>query len=103
VWAQQHLYGGGYVLPLDGVFGASTRDAVRLFQESSGLAPSGVLDDSTWAALLKLKPVAVRWRKLKKGSKAYPVKAARAGRAVVAPAPRSASLPARAYEIPRHR
>jgi hypothetical protein len=45
----------------------------------------------------------VRWRKLKKGSKAYPVRTARARGTVVAPAPRSATLPAKGYEIPRHR
>jgi hypothetical protein len=101
VWAQEHLYAAGYVLPLDGVFGTATRDAVGLFQQSAGLPLTGVLDDPTWAELLKVKPVAVRWRPFKKGAKAYPVTAARAGRAVTAPAPRSATLPARAYEIPR--
>jgi len=103
VWAQEHLYAAGYVPPLDGVFGAATRDSVSLFQASAGLPATGVLDDATWAELLKLKPVAVRWRPYKKGSKAYPAAAARAGRGVVAPAPRSATLPAKAYEIPPKR
>jgi hypothetical protein len=100
VWAQQHLYSGGYVVPLDGIFGSATRNAVIGFQESAGVPATGVLDNATWAELLKLKPVAVRWRKFQKGSKAYPVRAARAGGAVAAPAPRSATLPAKAYEIP---
>ncbi len=103
VWAQEHLYGAGYVLPLDGVFGASTRNALRLFQDSQGLPVTGVLDAATWSRLLTVKPVAVRWRPYKKTSKATPVKAARAAGspgAVLAGEPRSAKLPAR-YEIPR--
>src|SRR4051794_32713341 len=100
VWAQQHLYAAGYVLPLTGIFGTSTRDAVRNFQDAEDLPITGVLDDATWTELLKLKPVAVRWRRFKKGSRATPVRAARAGGAVIAPAPASASLPARGYEIP---
>ena len=45
----------------------------------------------------------MRWRKFQKGAKAYPVRAARAGGAVIAPAPRSAALPAKGYEIPPKR
>jgi peptidoglycan hydrolase-like protein with peptidoglycan-binding domain len=91
------------VVPLDGIFGPATRNAVILFQQSAGVPATGVLDNATWAELLKVKPVAVRWRKFRKGSKAYPVRAARAGGAVTAPAPRSATLPAKGYEIPPKR
>jgi hypothetical protein len=103
VWAQQHLYAAGPVVPLDGIFGSATRNAVSLFQQSAGVSATGVLDNATWTELLKVKPVAVRWRKFRKGSRAYPVRAARAGGAVTAPAPRSATLPAKAYEIPPKR
>jgi putative peptidoglycan binding protein len=103
VWAQQHLYAAGPVVPLDGIFGPATRNAVSLFQQSAGLPATGVLDNATWAELLKVKPVAVRWRKFQKGSKAYPARAARAAAAVIAPAPRSATLPAKGYEIPPKR
>lgn len=101
VWAQQHLYAAGYVLPIDGVFGAATRSAVSLFQDAKDLPVTGVLDDATWSQLLKIKPVIVRWRKFKKGAKAHPASAARRDGPVVAAVPRSATLPARAYEIPR--
>jgi hypothetical protein len=101
VWAQQHLYSAGYVIPLTGLFGAATRDAVVQFQDAQDLPATGVLDDATWTELLKLKPVAVRWRTFKKGSKAYPsAGAARAGAPVIAAAPASAKLPARGYELP---
>jgi hypothetical protein len=103
VWAEQHLYAAGYVVPLDGIFGSATRDAVKLFQQLAGVPDTGVLDNATWAELLKVTPVAVRWRKVNKRAKAYPVRAARSGGAVTAPAPRSATLPAKAYEIPPKR
>ena len=104
VWAQQHLYGAGYVLPLTGLYGAATRDAVIQFQDAQDLPATGELDDPTWTELLKVTPVAVRWRKVnRKTSQAVPVSAARRGTPVVAPAPLSARLPARGYEIPPHR
>ncbi len=44
-------------VPLDGVFGASTRDAVKAFQGSAGLPSNGIVADPTWAALLvRLRP-----------------------------------------------
>jgi putative peptidoglycan binding protein len=104
VWAQQHLWAAGYRLPLDGVFGVATRDAIRDFQQERGLAVNGALDDPTWRVLLRLRPVAVRWQPAPKGrSKAVPARAAGRGRAVAAAEPRSASLPARGREIPRRR
>jgi hypothetical protein len=104
VWAQQHLYTAGYKIPLDGVFGIGTRDAINDFQSLRGLAVNGSLDDPTWRALLRLRPVAVRWRKVGTRTNATPASAPRAGRGAVAAAePRSASLPARAREIPRRR
>ncbi|MDX6649752.1 MAG: hypothetical protein QOJ97_1703 [Solirubrobacteraceae bacterium] len=104
VWAQQHLYSAGYKLPLDGVFGAGTRNAVLDFQRQRGLAMNGSLDDPTWRILLRLRPVAVRWRKVGTRTNATPASAPRAGRGAVAAAePRSASLPARGREIPPKR
>jgi hypothetical protein len=104
VWAQQHLYSAGYKLPLDGVFGAATRNAVLDFQRQRGLAVTGSLDDPTWRILLRLRPVAVRWRKVGTRTNATPARALRTGRGAVAAAePRSASLPARGREIPPKR
>jgi peptidoglycan hydrolase-like protein with peptidoglycan-binding domain len=36
---------------VDGAFGTTTEAAVLRFQESQGMAASGVVDDDTWAAL----------------------------------------------------
>ncbi|MDX6699113.1 MAG: hypothetical protein QOE65_2510 [Solirubrobacteraceae bacterium] len=98
VWAQQHLWAAGYRVPLDGLFGVVTRDAVLDFQQERGLAMTGQLDDPTWRVLLRLRPVTVRWQPApRNGRRAVP---ARAGRGLSAAPPRSALLPARAREIP---
>ena len=50
--AQQALNSRGYnVGPIDGQFGASTQDAVRRFQQASGLPATGELNSSTLSAL----------------------------------------------------
>jgi hypothetical protein len=103
VWAQQHLWTAGYRMPIDGVYGASTRNAVSAFQQSQGLAATGVLDATTWPALLRLRPTTVRWRRIRGGARAFPARAAVRGRALLAPEPRSATLPAVRREIPRKR
>jgi hypothetical protein len=104
VWAQQHLWAAGYRVPLDGVFGVATRDAVMDFQAERGLAVTGTLDDPTWRVLLRLRPVVVRWQPVgRNGRRAVPARASGTGRTVTAARPLSASLPARAREIPRRR
>ncbi len=96
VWAQQHLNAAEHRVQVTGIFGRQTRRAVREFQEESGMAVDGRIGTETWNALLAHDPEPVRW-------------SARRGRgqARVKPAtrPLSASLPAKAYEIPpgRHR
>ncbi len=42
---------GYYTGPIDGVYGAGTYEAVRLFQSRNGLRVDGVVGTSTWAAL----------------------------------------------------
>ena len=42
------LYCAADFVPVDGVFGASTEQAVRLFQEGLGLPVTGVVDEETW-------------------------------------------------------
>lgn len=94
VWAQQHLVAAGSPnLPVTGFFGRLTRGAVRRFQESRGLTVDGVLGSSTWRRLLRVSPVRVQWSA--RPSRAGASRAAGFGRA-----PLSASLPARANEVP---
>jgi hypothetical protein len=103
VWAQQHLYAAGQPVPIDGVFGSATRNAVLAFQQQAALAATGVLDQPTWVELLKVRPVTVRWRMSGRRQRAVAWSSARGARVVAAPVPRSASLPARRREIPPKR
>lgn len=91
-WAQQLLAGGGFQTPISGYFESPTRGAVASLQSSSGLPQTGKIDSATWVELLALEPLPVRWTK--KG--AVPA----AGPGVALAPPRSASLPAKRYEIP---
>ncbi|MGH2983752.1 MAG: peptidoglycan-binding domain-containing protein [Solirubrobacterales bacterium] len=90
-WAQQLLAGGGYSTPITGYFQAPTQSAVYSFQAAKGLAQTGNIDVPTWDLLLQNPAQPVRWTK---------------GGAVAAsgpgalPPPRSATLPAKRYEIP---
>jgi hypothetical protein len=97
VWAQQLLWSTGRRVPVDGVYGAGTAAAVADFQQQRGLPATGQIADMTWPALLRYRPVSVRWRSAGRGVQAYP---ARRGGPLSAPAPRSASLRARGREIP---
>jgi hypothetical protein len=95
VWAQEHLVGSGQAqLPVTGLFGKQTYAAVRAFQTDSGLPANGTIDTTTWSALLGVEPARPRWA-------ARPRRRSGAvlGRVVPAHRPRSASLPAHAYEI----
>ena len=96
VWAQQHLVGGGFDcegrLPVTGLFAKITLCSVRRFQKARGLPVDGVIGPRTWRVLLRERPIRVRWAAPR----------ATRGAARVAgggSAPRSASLPAKAYEI----
>lgn len=79
VWLQQHLASADPSVGIDGVFGARTDAALRSFQQSRGLAVTGVTDAATWQALLALPVRQVDW------SAAPPASARATGRA----APRS--------------
>jgi len=91
VWAQEHLCSAGDHVAIDGDFGPRTQDAVGSFQAAHGLTPTGIIDPETWNALLKYKPVHVRWA-------AHSTKQGIARTAAVStltPPPQSASLPGR--------
>lgn len=80
IWAQEHLYGAGYHLVIDGQYGALTQRAVLAFQRKQGLAATGVVDGPTWVALDRYTPATVRWTR-KRGVTVAIV--ARKGRAIV--------------------
>jgi hypothetical protein len=94
VWAQEHLVSAGYTVAIDGSFGPKTRTAVRRFQSAHGLPVTGTIDATTWQPLLGYAPALVHWTN--RGARA-----ASAASAGTTPVPKSASLPARGYEIGR--
>ena len=92
VWVQQHLAGGGYMSKVTGYFKANTRSAVVAFQSDQDLAENGQINGATWKAMLaKLDPLKIRWTR--SGAVA-------AGGPNAMAEPRSATLPAKRYEIP---
>ena len=78
--------------PVTGYYESPTRTAVSALQSQRGLPATGSIDSATWRLMLEFEPLAVRWTK--QGA----VTAAKSGLSL--PAPRSASLPAKRYEIP---
>ena len=90
VWAQQHLRAAGLGVPVDGVFGSSTKAAVVAFQQQQGLAAGGGIGPHTWNALLQVGPAKVAWRKNRSASRAA---------AGSLPEPRSAKLRPRRNEL----
>jgi len=61
LWLQQHLAGAGATVSQDGVYGSRTATAVRTFQISRGLLPTGSMNAATWRALLRLRPSEPDW------------------------------------------
>ena len=96
VWAQEHLVRAGYPVTIDGAFGPGTKSAVMRFQRAHGLPAIGLIGPATWQALLRYAPISVHWTR----SGAHAATVSRAGTTSL-PVPRSASLPARGYEIGR--
>lgn len=94
LWMQELLASAIPAEGTDGIFGPQTRGNVRLFQRRHGIPATGETGPRTWRALLRLRAVSVHW--------AGDAGAARVANGVrIAPAPRSARLPARAYEVHR--
>jgi Putative peptidoglycan binding domain len=90
VWAQQHLRAAGQSVPVDGVFGSSTKAAVVAFQAQRGMAAGGGIGAGTWNALLQVAPAKVAWRRNRSASRAS---------AGTEPEPRSAKLRPRRNEL----
>jgi peptidoglycan hydrolase-like protein with peptidoglycan-binding domain len=103
VWAQEHLVGAGAEVPVTGIFGTQTRVAVRAFQESHGLEVDGRIGTDTWQALLSFTPERVEWAAAARAGTSSATRTAAGetpARAATARRPLSASLSAKAYEIP---
>ena len=58
---QEHLASAIPAQETTGDFGAQTLADLSAFQTAHGIAPSGVTEAATWAALLALPAVAVNW------------------------------------------
>jgi peptidoglycan hydrolase-like protein with peptidoglycan-binding domain len=61
LWMQEHLAAAIPAQATTGIFDASTAANLRAFQSAHSIAPSGVTDAPTWAALLALPTVSVSW------------------------------------------
>jgi hypothetical protein len=97
VWAQEHLKGAGDELAINGIFSRAMRGMVRTFQEEHGLEVDGQIGTSTWQALLKITPYRMHWSAPAANGSAG---TSSVGRVSGPSRPLSASLPAKAYEIP---
>jgi peptidoglycan hydrolase-like protein with peptidoglycan-binding domain len=53
---QELLQIHGYPVPIDGMFGAATRQAIVAFQQAHQLKPNGIVNEVTWR-LLRGRPV----------------------------------------------
>jgi peptidoglycan hydrolase-like protein with peptidoglycan-binding domain len=61
LWMQEHLASAIPAQEVTGIFGSQTVTNLEAFQTAHAIAPSGVAEAATWAALLALPPVAVSW------------------------------------------
>jgi putative peptidoglycan binding protein len=61
LWMQEHLASALPTQEVTGYFGSETVANVEAFQTAHAIAPSGVVEGATWAALLALPPIAVDW------------------------------------------
>jgi len=103
VWAQEHLLAAGQTgLPVTGIYGARTANAVTAFQQQKGLFADGRIGADTWSRLLQYQPVKVNWgasRAAARGRAAASLAVTARPGGGAADAPLSASLPARRDEI----
>jgi len=101
VWAQEHLDSAGQHIAVDGSYGGGTMRAVKRFQSAHGITQTGVIGTKTWRALLRYPAHAVTWTN--GGARLARHGASEGGASAggeLTPVPKSASLPAKRYEIP---
>ncbi|HEY1774758.1 MAG TPA: peptidoglycan-binding domain-containing protein [Solirubrobacteraceae bacterium] len=68
LWLQEHLARAIPAQRITGLFAAQTRADLASFQRSRGLPETGTTSGATWAALLRLAPLAPRWHSPAGGS-----------------------------------
>jgi len=101
VWAQEHLLEAGETVQIDGEFGSGTQAAVEQFQAAHGIPVTGMVDPTTWQALLRYPRPTVVWTGQQgTATAAIAARALTATKRLTLPVPLSASLPAKGYEIP---
>jgi len=61
LWMQEHLASAIPAQEITGYFGSQTLTDVESFQSAHAIAPSGIVEAATWAALLALPPITVDW------------------------------------------
>jgi hypothetical protein len=61
LWLQEHLADAAPGQPTTGIFEATTKANLEQFQTAHAIPASGETDPNTWAALLALPPVPVKW------------------------------------------
>ena len=61
LWLQEHLATAIPTQETTGVFSSQTTTNLEAFQTAHAIPPSGISDAATWAALLALAPVEVKW------------------------------------------
>jgi len=61
VWLQQHLVGAGYDIPINGIFGRKSQQALKRFQHRKGLEADAVAGTATWNRIMRVTPVRVHW------------------------------------------
>jgi peptidoglycan hydrolase-like protein with peptidoglycan-binding domain len=61
LWMQEHLATAIPTQATTGIFDATTKANLELFQSAHGIAASGHTEAATWQSLLALAPVAVDW------------------------------------------
>ena len=97
LWLQELLARLYASQAVDGDFGPITRANLAAFQARHGLLATGSTNDATWQALKHVSPVPVAWGGI---ATVAATRRAGSGPAPVLREPKSASLPARGYEIP---